>query len=74
VTAAVRATVAGWLAFTEEALLDWIDDPRMTRDELVALCERACYRLVENAVADDDRWPGMEEAIRRSPPGSDGDR
>jgi AcrR family transcriptional regulator len=60
-------TVSGWLAFTEQALLDWIDDPRMTRDELVALCERACYRLVEAAVADPERWREVEDGIRRVP-------
>jgi len=69
VTPAVLATVAGWLAFTEEALLNWIDEPRMTHEELVALCERACYRLVESAVADPERWPGIEAAIRRRPAG-----
>lgn len=67
VTAAVRATVAGWLAFTEEALLNWIDEPGLTHAELVSLCERACYRLVESAVADPDRWPALEAAIRRPP-------
>lgn len=64
---AVRATVAGWLAFVEEALINWIDDPRMARADLVALCERACFLLVENAVADPGRWPEIERAIRRRP-------
>jgi AcrR family transcriptional regulator len=66
-TQAVRATVAGWLAFVEEALISWIDDPQMRRADLVALCERACFVLVENAVADPVRWPQIERAIRRRP-------
>jgi AcrR family transcriptional regulator len=63
----VRATVAGWLAFVEEALLTWLDEPQMAQDELVALCERACFLLVENAVADPVRWPELDRAIRRRP-------
>ena len=66
-TQAVRATVAGWLAFVEEVLLSWIDDPQMTQDDLVALCERACFLLVENAVADPVRWPEIERSIRHRP-------
>jgi AcrR family transcriptional regulator len=67
VTQAVRATVAGWLAYVEEVLLSWIDDPRMAQAQVVALCERACFLLVENAVADSARWPEIELAIRRRP-------
>lgn len=66
-TQAVRATVAGWLAFVEETLLTWLDDPEMTRDELVAMCERACYALVEVAVADPSLWSEIELRIRRRP-------
>jgi AcrR family transcriptional regulator len=53
VTAAVTICVSGWLAFTEDALVTWIGDAGgMTREELVALCERACYRLLEEVIAD----------------------
>jgi AcrR family transcriptional regulator len=52
VGAAITTTIAGWLAFTEEALLGWIADPAMTQAELVALCERACLVLLEAAVPD----------------------
>src|SRR3954452_7264615 len=35
-TPAVRMVVRGWSAFTEEAVLDWVRDPRgITRDELL---------------------------------------
>jgi AcrR family transcriptional regulator len=78
ITPAITMTVSGWLAFTEEALLSWITDPssaqtetqqasRLTRAELVTLCERACYRLLELAVADPARWPDIEQAITRPP-------
>jgi AcrR family transcriptional regulator len=77
ITPAVRMTISGWLAFSEQALLSWIADasptpagprpPRMTRTELVVLCERACYRLLELAVADPARWPDIERTITRPP-------
>lgn len=80
VTPAIRMTIAGWLAFTEEALLNWIAEanpspapaeasqtPRLTEAELVALCELACYRLLELAVADPARWPDIEQAITQPP-------
>jgi AcrR family transcriptional regulator len=69
VTPAVTATVAGWLAFTEEVLLRWLAAPsRMTQDELVTLCERACYRLVESAIDDPALWSRAEQSIRAAPP------
>lgn len=66
-TQPVRATVAGWLAFVEEALLTWLDEPRMTRDELVGMCERACYALLRVALDDPEAWPEIERAVRRRP-------
>jgi AcrR family transcriptional regulator len=54
VAPAITATVAGWLAFTEEAVLGWIEEPAMTQADLVALCERACLVLLESAVSDAD--------------------
>ena len=64
-TQPVRATVAGWLAFVEEVLLTWLDDPQMTRDELVALCERTCYALVKVAVADPERWSEIDRRMKQ---------
>ncbi len=52
VVPAITTTVAGWLAFTEEAVLGWIEDPAMPQADLVALCERACLLLLESAVPD----------------------
>jgi AcrR family transcriptional regulator len=64
---AVRATIGGWLAFVEEALLTWLDDPQMSRGELVDLCERACYAVVEVAVADPGRWAEIERRAGQRP-------
>jgi AcrR family transcriptional regulator len=68
---AVTATVAGWLAYTEEILLGWLThpgpEPRMTRQEVVALCESACYHLVRAAVADPVLWLEVEQALTRTP-------
>lgn len=58
ITPAVTICVSGWLAFTEDALVTWITDAAgLTREELIALCERACYRLLEEAIADPSQWP-----------------
>jgi AcrR family transcriptional regulator len=70
-TPAITATVAGWLAYTEEILLDWLThpepEPRMTRQEIVTLCESACYHLVRVAVADPVLWCEVERAFSRVP-------
>lgn len=70
-TPAVTATVAGWLAYTEEILLGWFTqpEPRMTRQEIVALCESSCYHLVRAAVADPVLWHRVEQALSRAPGG-----
>ena len=56
INAAITTTIAGWLAFAEEALLGWIADPAttqaMSQAELVDLCLRACLVLLEAAVPD----------------------
>ena len=36
-TPAIEVGVAGWIAFVEELLVRWIDDPVVTRDELVEI-------------------------------------
>jgi AcrR family transcriptional regulator len=66
-TPAIAATVAGWIAYTEEILLGWLTQPRMTHQEVVALCEDACYQLVRTATADPDRWRAFEEAFAKAP-------
>jgi AcrR family transcriptional regulator len=64
VVPAITTTVAGWLAFTEEAVLGWIADPAMTQAGLVSLCERACVLLLESAVSDPAERAGLAEALR----------
>ena len=66
-TPALAATVAGWLAFSEEVVLGWLTQQEMAREEVVALCETACYRLVQAVVADPVRWRQVEEALAKTP-------
>jgi AcrR family transcriptional regulator len=69
-TQPVRASIAGWLAFVEEVLLTWLDDPRMSQEELVTLCERACYVVIEVAVADPALWSEIQRRVTQRPAGS----
>jgi AcrR family transcriptional regulator len=62
---AITATVTGWLAFTEEAVLGWLADPAMTQAELVALCERACLLLLEAAVSNPAERDQLAAALNR---------
>lgn len=66
-TPVLAATVAGWLAYTEEVLLVWLTQAQMTREEVVVLCERACYRLVQAAIGDPATWRRVEQAIASAP-------
>ncbi|QKW08192.1 TetR/AcrR family transcriptional regulator [Streptomyces sp. NA04227] len=38
---ALRLAVHGWLAFMVAVCLDWVDDPRLSRDQVRSLCSRA---------------------------------
>jgi AcrR family transcriptional regulator len=38
-----RIAVTGWLAFVPVAILEWLDDPAITRDELCDLCARTLW-------------------------------
>jgi hypothetical protein len=51
-TPAVDAAVQGWQAFMEEVVLSWLDEPTMTRVEVIELCERAFYHLLPAAGLD----------------------
>ncbi|MBT2365519.1 TetR/AcrR family transcriptional regulator [Streptomyces sp. ISL-10] len=53
---AVGLAVAGWLAYMEEVVLTWLDEPSMERTALIDLCERSFYELIRTAVGDDARW------------------
>ncbi|HWG28526.1 TetR/AcrR family transcriptional regulator [Actinospica sp.] len=66
-TQPVRASIAGWLAFVEEVLLTWLDDPQMPQEEVVTLCERACYVVIEVAVADPALWSEIQRRVTRRP-------
>ena len=66
-TQPVRATIAGWLAYVEEVLLSWLDDPQMSQEDLVALCERSCYALIEIAIADPALWSEIRRRVTQRP-------
>ncbi|MEV4333120.1 TetR/AcrR family transcriptional regulator [Streptomyces sp. NPDC049597] len=55
-TPAVALAVAGWLAYMEEVVLAWLEEPSTDRTALIGLCERSFYALVGAAVDDDARW------------------
>jgi AcrR family transcriptional regulator len=61
----VSMTIAGWLAFMEEAVLDWLDKRQITREELVTLCERSAYQLVAAALDDPERWEKVRAAMQQ---------
>ena len=38
--------VTAWLAFAQAAILNWIDNPRITREQLCDLCARALWAAI----------------------------
>ncbi|MGH3167467.1 MAG: TetR/AcrR family transcriptional regulator [Trebonia sp.] len=66
-TPALRATISGWIAYTEEIVLDWLTEPALTRPEVVGLCETACYQLVRGTIGDEERWQRVAAALARTP-------
>lgn len=41
-----RIAVTGWLAFVPTVILDWLDDPAISREQLRDLCARALWAAV----------------------------
>jgi AcrR family transcriptional regulator len=66
-TPALHATIAGWISYTEEIVLGWLTVPTLTREEVVGLCETACYRLVQVVVGNEERWAQIAVALARTP-------
>ncbi|MFC7219320.1 TetR/AcrR family transcriptional regulator [Streptomyces polyrhachis] len=66
-TPALRLTVAGWLAYMEEAVLGWLAGAHLRREELTEMCEQSFYLLARGMVADEQRWAQIEEKLRRQP-------
>jgi AcrR family transcriptional regulator len=46
-----RIAVVGWLAFVTTAIIEWLDNPAITRDQLRDLCARTLWAAVELPVA-----------------------
>ncbi|HWD06229.1 MAG TPA: TetR/AcrR family transcriptional regulator [Amycolatopsis sp.] len=47
ITPATRLAVRGWLAFVSTLLLDWLDQPTITQNELRDLCVRTLLAAVD---------------------------
>lgn len=66
-TPALGATISGWIAYTEEVVLGWLTEPTLSRQEVVGLCESACYQLVRAVTGDEERWQPIAAALARTP-------
>ncbi len=62
-TPALTMAVAGWLAYMEEVVLTWLDQPTIDRADLIDLCERTCYQVVMAALNDPDQYEQFKNRI-----------
>jgi len=46
-TAVTRLAVRGWLAFVSALILDWLDEPTVSQEELRDLCARTLFAAVD---------------------------
>lgn len=67
ITPAMSLAVTGWLAYMEEVVLAWLDEPVLSRAELIDLCERSFYQLARAALDDDEQWEQVIGRIHRGP-------
>ncbi|MBY8883532.1 TetR/AcrR family transcriptional regulator [Streptomyces sp. PTM05] len=67
VTPALTFSVAGWLAYMEEVVLAWLDNPAMDRADLLDLCERTAYQVVMVALDDPAEWERIRAGMRAAP-------
>ncbi|MFH8369666.1 TetR/AcrR family transcriptional regulator [Streptomyces sp. NPDC018031] len=67
ITPAMSLAITGWLAYMEEVVLAWLDEPTLTRPELIDLCERSFYQLARAALDDDEQWEQVVRRIHRRP-------
>jgi AcrR family transcriptional regulator len=47
VTESTRLAVRGWLTFVATVILEWLDQPKVTQDELRDLCVRTLFAAVD---------------------------
>lgn len=66
-TPALTVSVDGWLAFAEEVLFSWLTDPRMTRAEIVALCENVFFHTVQVVLGDPAEWDRVAVKLATTP-------
>lgn len=58
-TAAVHLAVRGWIAFVEDTTIEWLRDPRITREEYIELAVGALPAVVVVAGAPADAVPSQ---------------
>lgn len=66
-TPRVAAGVSGWIAFTEDVLLGWLTERRMTRAEVVSLCESVFIHTVQAVLNDPAEWERVAAALTATP-------
>lgn len=69
-----QIAITGWLAFVPAAVINWLDNPAITREQLRDICVRALWAAVglqptaeatsrqKKRPAADDGWPGVRKA------------
>ncbi|SBW22620.1 hypothetical protein FDG2_2883 [Candidatus Protofrankia californiensis] len=62
-TPALTMAVAGWLAYMEEVVLSWLEQPAIDRAGLIDLCERTCYQVVMAALDDPEQYEQLKNRI-----------
>ncbi|MDT3398356.1 TetR/AcrR family transcriptional regulator [Streptomyces sp. B1866] len=75
-TPALTMSVLGWLAYVEEVVLTWLDQPLISQAEVLDLCERAGYQLVTAHIEDPEERERFLARMRQTPgadPGADPD-
>lgn len=67
VTPTLAMGVTAWLAFVEEYLVQWLEDPVISQSTLLDHLERSGYAQFEVALADPGHWPAVLDALHRRP-------
>lgn len=67
VTPALTAAVSGWIAFTEKVVAGWLAESGLTREEVVDLCAKTCYHVLQVIVDDPEQWRRVEAALDAKP-------
>jgi hypothetical protein len=58
----LRIMIRGWIAMVEEAVLHWLEDKSVPREDLIGFLERAAITMLPDALATFSRPPSAEAA------------